>query len=131
MAIEQPLALFLGESAVFLLTVTDRDTGQRLDLTTYTALEFQVKAADGDPDPALLSKNLVSGITLRPQSGTTLGQAEVAILTVDTTTNPDWPASPGNVGVFRYDLVGIDAGGDRDILVPPSDLTVKQVVNSP
>lgn len=129
---ESPQIIFLGESTVLLLTVVDDDTGDRFDLSTFAAIEWEVKAADGDADPALISKAIGSGITLRPQSGTTLGQAEIAIATADTTTaNPDWPAAPANVGVFRHDLIGIDGGGDRTVLVPPSDFTVNPGVNLP
>ena len=130
MAVEQAQAIFLGESLVLLLTVTDQGTGDPFDLSTYTAIEFQVKASDGAADPPLISKSLGSGITL--VGGGTGGQAQVAINTSDTTTaNPEWPAAPGNVGTFRYDLVGIDGSGDRDVLIPPSNFRVKPVVNLP
>ena len=131
MAVEQPHTIYLGESAIFLLTVEDADSGERLDLSTYTDLQWEVKAAEGDADPPFLAKALGAGITLRLQSGTTLGQAELAIETSDTTTNPDWPSAPGNVGVFRYDLIGVTAAGNRDVLVAPSDFTVQPVVNTP
>lgn len=131
MAAEQNVSMFLGESLVLVLKVINQDTGAGEDLTAYQAIEFQVKAADGNADPPLLSKALTGGITLRAQSGDTLGQAEIAILTADTTTNPNWPDAPGNVGSFRYDVVGIQTGGDRDVIIPPSDWVVKQVVNLP
>lgn len=128
--LESPVRIIVGEALRLLITVEDGDTGELFDLSVFADLELEVKVADGDGDPALLAKSIGSGVTVLPQTGATLGQAEIAITTTDTSTTP-WPAAPGNIGVFRYDVVGIDGAGERTILVPPSDFIVSPGVNLP
>lgn len=128
MAVEQPKTLYLTESRVFRLTVVQSSDGERKDLTGV-GLEFQIKAADGDADPPLVSKSVGSGITLLPQTGTTLGQADIEVLSTDTgPANASWPTAPPD-GVFRYDVVLIDTDTRRYYIVPPSDFHVRAVVN--
>ncbi len=126
-----PQTIHLGESTTLLLTVLNDDDSRR-DLSTFIDIELQVKTLDGDADPPLISKAIGSGITLQTQSGSTIGLADVAIDTADTTTsNPNWPVSPDNTGTFRYDVWGLTAGGNRTLLVAPSNFIVKKVVNLP
>lgn len=128
--LESPVRILVGESLRLLITVEDGDTDDLFDLSVFFDIELEVKAADGDNDPALLAKSIGNGVMVLPQTGGTLGQAEIAIMTADTSTAP-WPVAPGNIGVFRYDVVGVDAAGERTILVPPSDFIVSPGVNLP
>lgn len=72
-----------GETRELVLTVFDLDNEPR-DLTSALSIEYRVKTAPGAPDPALISLALGSGITLRTQSGTTLGQADIEISSAAT-----------------------------------------------
>lgn len=129
MAAESPLTIYVGQRRVYELTARDKDSGELLDLSIYSAMEFEVKAAEGDADPALIAKTLGAGIVVPTQTGSDIGKAQVTISTADTTTTP-WPAAPNNVGVFRYDLIGIDGNGQRDVLIAPSDFVVEDLVNN-
>lgn len=60
------------------------EDGYATSLTTATAVEYQVKAAPGDADPPLISLGLGSGVTLRTQSGATLGQVDIVVPSADT-----------------------------------------------
>lgn len=113
------LFIYSGEDKTFLITVID-SAGNPTDLTPYTALEFEVKPQAGDPDPALISKTLGSGLTLLAQTGDTLGQAHLKISSVDTV---------GQSGTFECDLIGVDGAGDRQVLMPPSPFVIFNVVN--
>jgi len=119
MAAGQSHTVYKGESKTLLLTISDSD-GVRLDITGFT-IEFQVKLKDGDADPPLISKSVGSGITILTQSGGTLGQATVKIDSADTTGL--------TAQKHRYDVIVIDLVGDRQVVVPPSNFWVKEVVN--
>lgn len=126
MSCQAPLEIFAGESQVWVLTVMHADTGARRSLTGAT-IQFQVKVAEGDPDPPLIDKATGSGVTTLDQTvgSATEGQAEIALLPADTDT-PNVPVP----GTYRYDVVVIFSGGDRKRVIPPSDLLIKAVVNA-
>lgn len=115
----QPLYLLAGESRVLRVTVED-ETGARINLTGAT-IEFQVKAALGGADPALISKFVSSGITILPQSGETVGQADIELLSEDTAALS---------GTYYYDVVVV-IGGARSYIIVPSKFFVSKVVNQP
>ena len=116
-----PIVGFRGADRVFRVTVTKADDSGRQDLTGAT-MEFQVKTAPGVADPALISKSVGAGITLLAQAGATLGQADLALASADT-SGATTPA-----GKYSYDLVAT-IGGKRRVIIPPSDFTLKDVVN--
>lgn len=126
MACEQPISIYVGQTKRLTLAFADAD-GERIDLTTATAIELQVKAADGDADPALIALSIGDGITVRPQVGDDIGMADAVISSARTTAAP-WPDAPASVGIFRYDVV-LEISGDRHYAVPPSDFVVRSVVN--
>jgi len=131
MSCEQPTTVFQGNTKVLAVKFISQSTGLPLDLDTdVTAIEFEVKKADGDADPAFIHKDLLGGIVKRVQAGDDLGVADITIDSGDTTaTNPDWPVAPDNVGVFRYDVVVTLTSGQRYHAIPPSDFIVKAPVN--
>jgi hypothetical protein len=117
----QPLRLIAGESKRWIFTVVDLD-GRRSDLSSASAIEFQVKKADGDPDPALVAKALGTGITLLDQtSAATRGQFQVDLGSSDTALA---------AGTYRYDVVVV-VSGRRHFVVEPSDFKVIAAVNLP
>lgn len=124
MPAEQPLIMRAGNDFVRRLTFTDDDTGDLLNLDTdVTDIQLQVKAADGDADPALIALSLLTtGIVKLTQSGDTLGQADFTILSAST-------ASPFVPGIYRYDVVVILTAGGRKHAIWPSNLDVRAVVN--
>ena len=119
--VNQQKTVFKGEYKLLVLTVTD-DEQDPVDLTAATALEFQVKTAVGAADPPLIGKAIGTGVTLRPQAGITLGQAEIEIQTSDTSA-----LAPGT---YYYDVVLVLAG-KRYFVVPPSEFIIKGVINLP
>ena len=120
---QTPLDILKGESRTFRTTIRD-STGALVDLSTATAIEFQVKDADGDSDPPLISKSIGSGITL--VGGGTGGQFDIALDPSDTSSSPDLA-----IKTFRYDVVVVLSTGARHYVIPPSDFTVVAVVNQP
>lgn len=120
-----PVAMKLGDDKTLLLTLTDRSTGERLNLTDYEAIELQVKPKDGDLDAPILTKALGAGITLLTQSGDTLGQAHVTIDSADT------PGDGANAGIYRFDVVVVDENGKRRTVYGPADWIIEDVVNTP
>lgn len=124
MGAEQPLVMRAGNDFVRRLTFTDDNTGDLLNLDTdVTDIQLQVKAADGDADPALIALSLLTtGIVKLTQSGDTLGQADFTILAAST-------AAPWVPKVYRYDVVVLLTSGARQHAIWPSDLDVRAVVN--
>jgi len=121
--------MILSETRVLAVTFTKQSDGSRLNLDTeVTAIEFQVKVAEGDADPPLIAKSLSGGIVKRTQSGATLGIADITIGSTDTTSSP-WPAAPANIGAFRYDVVVVLTSGARHYAVAPTDFVVSAAVN--
>ena len=100
MANEQPLTMRQGETKDLILIFTKASDGTRLNLDTElaagdSAIELQVKAAEGDGDPAFIALDLASGITKRTQAGDDLGIADAQIPSSATTTaNANWPVAP-------------------------------------
>lgn len=121
--VKLPLRIWRGQTRVFRFTIYDLATDAPVSLAIYDDIEFQVKAELGGADPALISKNLSSGVTRLTQSGDTLGQLEVTCLPEDTAGDPG--ITPG---VLSYDLWGI-IGSNRDLLSIPADFTVEAVIN--
>lgn len=127
-----PLRIWRGQSRVFRMTVFDVDADEPTSqLADFDSIEFQVKRATGDADPALIAKTIGAGIELLAQSGDTLGQLEVTIDPIDTAGDPDAMPTPttGLVeGVYKYDLWGI-IGERRYLLARPADFVVEDPVN--
>lgn len=128
-----PLRIWRGQTRVWRFTVWEIDTDERKDLSVYEDIEFQVKRATGDADPALISKALGTGVELLTQSGDTIGQLEVTAHPIDTAGDPDalpTPTTGLDEGIYSYDLWGI-IGTERYLLARPADFVVEDVVNAP
>jgi hypothetical protein len=98
------LTITQGDSYQFPVTVTDQQTGDALDLSTGT-LYCTVKQHISDVDPGLCQLTNGSGITLRTQSGATLGMADVKFTPAQT---GDFPAP----SLLLWDLQYDDGIGD-------------------
>jgi hypothetical protein len=114
---------YRGESRELVLTISV--DGEAVDLSSALAIEYQLKEAPGAADPPLIALALGTGISLRPQSGATLGQADVAIpytatdvLTARTYYEEVAAMFPGTPPIRRY-------------VVPPRKVFVLDVVNRP
>jgi hypothetical protein len=81
------LTITQGDSYQFPITVSDEDTGQAIDITSGS-LYCTVKQQMSDADPGLCQLTEGSGITLRTQSGATLGMADIKFTPAQTTTFP-------------------------------------------
>lgn len=115
-----PVRLFKGDSATYRLTVTD-DEDEPIDITGAT-IELQVKTAIGGADPAAISKSVGSGITILAQDDDdTLGQADIAVSSADSTLTP---------GLYWLDVV-VTLDGARTHVVAPREFTIADVVNLP
>lgn len=115
-----PLTVYAGDALPLRLTVTD-DADARVDLTG-AAIELEVKARIGGPDPAAIHKAIGSGITLLDQtSADTRGQADIAITSTDTSLTP---------GLYWLDVV-LTLSGVRGHVIAPREFTVLGVVNQP
>lgn len=113
------ITIYKGNSKSWILTVKD-STQSPIDITGYT-LEFQVKGAVDDADPALISKSVGSGITILTQSGATLGQAQIDVIPADTANL--------ETRVHYYDVVGVDGSSNRYHLIAPDKFEIRGVVN--
>lgn len=112
---------YRGETIDKVLTVaTD---GELRDLSVATGIELQVKSAPDADDPPLISLAIGYGITLRAQSGATLGQADVTISSAQVDA-----LAPG---VYYYDVAVDFPGPERKYVVKPTKVIVKGVVNRP
>lgn len=114
---------YRGETREYVITVTV--DGDEQDLTSATDIEMQLKTAPGVADPPLASLSIGSGITLRPQSGTTLGQADI-VLPYNWLTGAGTPA-----GTYYFDVCVIFPGPVRRYVVRPTKVYVRDVVNPP
>lgn len=113
-----PITVLRGDDAAYLLTVTD-DAGARVDLTTCSAIECQVKARTGAADPPAIGKALGAGIDpLDQQLPATRGQALITFTGDDT----DQAA-----GLYALDVVVVD--GRRTHVVAPREYVIADVVN--
>lgn len=126
--------MYLGTTKEFVLIFRKTGSGERINLDNEldpgdNAIELQVKAAEGAENPVLIGLDLANGITKRAQVGTDIGVADAVIASSATLPGSSWPASPANKGVFRYDVKCRLLGGRVKVGVPPSDLTVKGLVN--
>ena len=122
MACEQPVKVSMGDDLVLTLTFRTESDEELMNLDTdVSAIELEIKAADGDADPALVSLSIGSGIVLLAQSGDTLGQAAATVPAASNTAL--------GAGVKRYDVVAVLTGGTRHHAVNPSDYEVLAVVN--
>lgn len=124
MSCSTPQIWLRGETRELVLTVFDLHNELR-DLTSATAIEYQVKTAPGAPDPALVSLALGSGITLRTQSGVTLGQADIAVSSAATDA-----LAPGT---YYEEAVLVLPGTPplRKYVLGPRKFFVNDVVNRP
>lgn len=114
---------YRGETREYVITVTS--DGEAQDLTAATAIELQVKALPGSADPPLASLSLADGITLRPQTGDTLGQADI-VFPVAWLTTASTPA-----GTYYFDIVVVLPGPIRRYVVKPRKVVIRDVVNPP
>lgn len=108
-----------GETRSLVLTVTV--DGEPQDLTAATAIEYQLKASVGDPDPALISLSIGAGITLREQAGANLGVADIVVSSALADT-----LAPGT---YAEEVVTVFPGDVRRYLVGPRLVKVLGVVN--
>jgi len=116
----QAKTVYSGESRTFRVTVRLESDASLVDLTTATAIEFQVKTVIGGADPALIALAIGTGITVLPQVGLTLGQFDINLLPSHTSALS---------GAYYYDVVVVLTGGKRYYVVPPSRFNVSLVVN--
>lgn len=107
------------------LVLTYVEDGALLNLSTATSIEFQVKAAPDTADPPLISLAIGSGITLRPQTGDTLGQADIVV----TSAQVDALAP----GTYYYEVAVVwpAPNARRKYPVPPTKFILRGVVNRP
>jgi hypothetical protein len=119
--IVQPIeVIYKGESKTLRFTVTDR-SGNRVSLSTATAIEWQMNYPVGPPYSAAVAKSLGSGIALDNQSDpATMGDLLVTISPNDT---KDLVAKR-----YKHDL-WVTIGGHRKCAVRPSDVTLAEPVN--
>jgi hypothetical protein len=124
MSCSTPQIWLRGETRELVLTVFGADNELR-DLGAALAIEYQVKAAPGAPDPALISLAIGSGITLRAQSGATLGQADIAVSSAATDA-----LTPGT---YYEEAVLVLPGTPpvRKYILGPRKLFLDDVVNRP
>lgn len=99
------LTITQGASYQFPVTVQDEDTGQAIDITAGS-LYCTVKQYASDADPGLVQLTNGSGITLRTQSGGTLGMADIKFTPAQTAA---FPAPATLVWDVQYD----DGSGGR------------------
>lgn len=92
-----------GATYTFPVTVTDEVSGLPIDLTGKS-LYCTVKVHASDADPGLCQLQVGSGITLRTQSGATLGMLDVKFSATQTEA---FPAPQMLVWDLQYD----DGGG--------------------
>lgn len=111
-----PILVFQGDTASYLLTVTD-DTGAPYDLRLATAIEVRVKPSDGAPDPPTILLSLGAGVTLLDQVASK-GKAAVTMGSADTAVAPR---------AYRLDVVVV-APGLRQHVIAPRDFTIAAVV---
>lgn len=116
------ISMFAGESRTLRITVTDEESEDPIDITTATSIELQVKKRPGDADPPLISKSLLSGISLLAQSGDTLGQADAVLEPSDTASLR---------GLYYWDVVVTISGSRQYVVAPTSKLTIGASVNQP
>lgn len=121
--VKLPLRIWRGQTRTYRFTVFDLETDAPVSIADYDDIEFEVKKAAGDADPALIAKAIGDGVERLAQSGDTLGQLEVTLVPDDTAGEGTPP------GVFSYDLWGI-SGGNRYVLAIPADFTIEDVVNA-
>lgn len=124
MSCSSPKTWLRGETQELVLTVFDA-LGEARDLSTATAIEYQVKALAGAPDPPLIALALGSGITLRPQADATLGQADVVVSSALTDA-----LAPGT---YYEEAVLVLPGTPpiRKYVIGPRKFFVSDVVNRP
>ena len=113
-ATAQDKTIYKGQTATFLLTVTDEDE-ERFNLDGST-LYFRIKLAVTAADPALVALETGSGIVHATQSGTTLGQATITVPAASTAALTDIN--------YVYDVWLEKVSGDKQPIVPVSKLTV-------
>lgn len=113
-AIEGPITVFQGDTAEYLLVVTD-DAGQPFPLSTATAIDVRVAPVEGAA--VLISLSLGAGVQLLDES-TSKGHAVIAFGSTDTAIQPN-----------RYRMnVAVTAPGLRQHVIPPRDLVIAAVV---
>lgn len=115
-AVIGPMRVFRGDTLDLVLTVTD-DADEPVDLTG-AAIVLTVKPNPGDAD-ATFTRTVGTGITLRAQSGDTLGQADIAITSANTGVAP---------GLYYLDVV-VTLAGKTQHVVEPVEFTIGATVN--
>lgn len=111
------LTIYKGVTWKKTLTVTDQ-TGARVDLTG-AAIAVRAKKHTSDPNPPVFDLEVGSGVTLRAQSGGTLGQADVQL---DGTASAAIPADN-----YVINVVVTPSGQLPQVVVPPTKLPIRDV----
>lgn len=112
---------YRSETQRKVLTVV-RD-GELRNLNEASAIEYQIKSAPGAADPPLVAIAIGTGITLRAQTGATLGQADILVTSAQVDS-----LAPGTY----YEEVAVAwTDGDRTYPVPPRKFILSAVVNRP
>lgn len=117
------LRIWRGEVKVWKFTIWQTLTETRQNLGVFDSIEFQIKSDIELANPPLVAKTTTDGVTVLSQSGSTLGQLEVLLLSSDTA------GSGTPVGIYKYDLWGI-IGTARYLLAKPADFVIEGVVNN-
>lgn len=117
--ITQPITIFKGEDKTYTIRVVD-DAGDPVDISGFT-VEFEVKTAVGLADPASIAKAVGSGIVIAPDQVANKGEATLTIDPADTNTL--------TALIYKYDLIVIDGGGERQVVIAPSNFDLREVVN--
>ncbi len=114
-----------GETREMTLTVFDAGGAAR-DISSATAIEYQVKTAPGAADPPLIGLSLGSGVTIRsPQTGQNEGRADVVVSSALTDL-----LAPGT---YYEEAVLVLPGTPpiRKYVLGPRKIIVAEVVNRP
>jgi hypothetical protein len=118
---------FRGEAKT--LVVTIKVDGEAVDIQSgayaVQTLKYELNNALNDLDSVAVTKTLGAGVTLLPQSGDTLGQAKISLLTADTKA-----LAAGNY----YEQVSAtfqSAPAEVVYPVPPQRVVLKDVIKTP
>lgn len=119
MSLTKDQSIYAGSSKTLRVTVYDDDSAL-LDLTGSTVY-FTVRQSIGAATTEITKTSAtVSEIEILTQSGTTLGQADIKLVPGDT--------SALTIGLHFYDVWIELAGGERHVVIPPSDFRILQPI---
>jgi hypothetical protein len=112
------LEMIRGEDVDLQFTVTDAN-GTTVNISAWTDVRFTLRRLVSTS--ALVERSIVSGgISALASQATAAntGKGTISLSTGDTLAL--------TAGTYYYDLVGIDASGNRDTLIAPSKLVLEQ-----